>query len=218
MISTRPPPVVLPDDVALFEDPLFSPEPVVVRVPSKSHAFRLDDPVLLAQSKDCIWYTNVCQDKLFEYRTVEVPFPLAAALPQRNLTEGETRSIGITQSMGWENFARNGIERNVLLFRKSRTGVSSDSVTERINNELKEGFSATQRLLENPGVASLVRSGCYFLQYPMCVYDSDLVPSGTGRIFDMMKAGTELVVYSAKELVEFQREVIEFALNIRKIN
>lgn len=210
--------VVFPDDVALFEDHLFFPEPVVVRVPWKLHAFRLDDPALLAQSKDCIWYTNVCQDEVFEYRTVEVPFPLAAALPQRNLTEGETRSIGITQSLGWENFARNGLERNVLLFRKSRTGVSSDFITERINDELRMGLSATQRLLDNPDVASLVRSGCYFLQYPMCVFDSDLVLSETGRIADMMKSGTELMFHSPRELVEFQREVIEFALNIGKIN
>ena len=214
MITSRPPPVTFPEDIAVFEDNFFYLEPVVVRLPNRSRGLQIEDPSLITQSKDSIWYTNVCQDEIFEYRTVEIPFSLAAHLPIRNLTETEWRSIGVTQSVGWENFARNGLERNVLLFRRPRADTSPEIVANRIRQEIRSGIASMGRLLDSPYLNDVVRSGNFFVQYPMNVFDGAGDICGDSRIANLVHSGAELSFHAPRDLVAFQIEVLELSLKI----
>lgn len=83
-----------------------------------SRAPSLPSPSQYAQFADQIHYSARYSDDVYEYRHVIVPKNMLRAMPKwyfrsphhapngvlRLLTEDEWRSVGITQSLGWEHY------------------------------------------------------------------------------------------------------------------
>ncbi|KAH9945849.1 cyclin-dependent kinase regulatory subunit [Epithele typhae] len=78
-----------------------------------------------------IYYSERYSDDEYEYRHVVLPKPLFKMIPKnlfdpdntgtlRLLSEEEWRSIGITQSLGWEHYEVHAPEPHVLLFRRPK--------------------------------------------------------------------------------------------------
>ncbi|KAF9227711.1 cyclin-dependent kinase regulatory subunit [Gyrodon lividus] len=80
-----------------------------------------------------IHYSDRYSDDHYEYRHVILPKPLLKFIPKelfdekegtlRLLTETEWRSIGITQSLGWQHYEVHAPEPHVLLFRRPKNYV-----------------------------------------------------------------------------------------------
>lgn len=170
------------------------------------------DPTLLSQED--VWYINIGSDSHFDYRTVEIPFELAEILPPRNLSECEWRSIGLTQSPGWENYHRSGFERNVLLFRRPCTRHTSEASvsmcthvhTHRQTQPCTHVYTPmhTQSLAQtvtqlnsNPNTPV-----CEMVNFPMFFWDSESAPK---------EPAVEL--HTSKDLLEYQARVLALALN-----
>ena len=69
--------------------------------------------------EDKIRYSDKFEDDTYEYRFVIIPNNLVNKIPKdKLLTEDECRSLGITQSKGWVNYARYVAEPHILLFRR----------------------------------------------------------------------------------------------------
>jgi hypothetical protein len=133
-------------------------------------------------------------DDVFEYRTVEVPFAIAQHLPNRNLTEHECRSIGITQSRGWVNFFRKSAESNILLFRRPCAGVSEEAVNRRMNEEIQSGID---------WVSKIPPSSIDLVYFPMSVFDTPEPRLRTDAIH----------ITSPRELRDWQLLIFQTALN-----
>jgi cyclin-dependent kinase regulatory subunit CKS1 len=181
-----------------FAEPSTFFEPFVIPLPSQTTPIDIPQEVLTRCRED-FWYGNIGADNVFEYRSVEVPFEIAICLPNRNLTDNECRSIGITQSRGWVNFFRQNAERNILLFRRPRTDVSETHVTTRLVEELRSGLDWCSSLLSQQ-----VQDGTSLLIFPMTAFDIP-APVWPGR-------GEELYITSGKQLIENQKEIFQFAL------
>ncbi|KAF9246343.1 cyclin-dependent kinase regulatory subunit [Melanogaster broomeanus] len=80
-----------------------------------------------------IHYSDRYSDDHYEYRHVILPKPLLKFIPKelfdekegtlRLLAEAEWRSIGITQSLGWQHYEVHAPEPHVLLFRRPKNYV-----------------------------------------------------------------------------------------------
>ena len=65
---------------------------------------------------DRIIYSEVYEDKQYQYRVVNLPIYLKYD-PKKKLTELEWRKLGIDLASGWENYMPSNDE-HALLFRK----------------------------------------------------------------------------------------------------
>ncbi|KAJ3993406.1 cyclin-dependent kinase regulatory subunit [Lentinula boryana] len=84
----------------------------------------------LEEILDKIHYSDRYTDDFYEYRHVILPKQLFKYIPKeywnqetgtlRLLTDKEWRSLGITQSLGWEHYEVHAPEPHVLLFRRRK--------------------------------------------------------------------------------------------------
>jgi hypothetical protein len=169
-------------------------EPLSISTPSQSVPIAVPAETI-ENLREEFWYGNIGQDAVFEYRAVEIPFEIAKLCPNRNLTEFECRSIGITQSKGWVNHWRNSCERNVLLFRRPLKHVSEEVVNEAIRAEISKALACIHAILASSEFESLRD----FIIFPMTAFDS---PEGTAGL------GQTLEITSAGQLAEWQRFVL----------
>jgi cyclin-dependent kinase regulatory subunit CKS1 len=202
-------------------------EPAAMKVPP----IELHTPSnVLKDHHEDIWYINIVSDSVFDYRAVELPFDVIDSIwppfPPRNLTESEWRSIGITQSKGWENYHRPCTEKNVLLFRRLRDGVDISSGKSEILHQLQDMLETMKKLLVDYSsqiftlpicLCEQVRNGFH---YPMLVFDPDM--RSLFGLSELDKSDFEYraivsdgsVAFSTSQrLVEFQIKVIEFSIN-----
>ncbi len=215
MDTCVPPPVKLPDYVLTGEfDEFF--EPVSVVPPSTRP---LISHTVSSSVKDDIWYISVTSDDVFEYRSVEVPFEVLDAIhegggPNRNYTESEWRSIGITQSKGWENYFRSFAELNVFMFRRPKPHVPPKEVLVRIYNQLRSDIHRVLRVtldFDSEQTTCNQLRDCF--TFPMIVFDPamrsafGLPPCDTSPIVQVS------AVTSAHRLMEYQTDVLRFSLN-----
>lgn len=195
MLGSEAPPRLELLEFAAFSESYF--EPVTVMVPGQS----LKIPQSLIEAhKDEFWYINIDADDCFEYRSVEIPFAVADLCPNRNLTEGEWRSIGITQSKGWENFWRDSSERNVFMFRRPRVDVSA-----RVLDEVRNGLMWTSSALRD---TSQVPSTSFVI-FPMRVFDNANLEIEQ----QLFGALSEVTFTSFRQLLEFQARVCRLSLS-----
>jgi cyclin-dependent kinase regulatory subunit CKS1 len=199
-MSTAPP-LNLPH---LFSsgDPLPVFEIIKVESPSQSHPVRIS-PDTISRLREDFWYGNMGSDDVFEYRAVEVPLEIALQCPNRNLTEFECRSIGITQSKGWVNYFRNSAEKNVFLFRRAHSNIEQTEITHRTISELKNSINC---------IDAVIASGDYevlkeFLIFPMHVFDSELIETGFEN---------QIEISSAKSLADWQRVIFLRSLELTR--
>ena len=164
----------------------FLSRPIKITSPGSTLISDTVTPELVSSVKEDIWYINVCSDGKYDYRTVEIPFELADLLPNRNLSELEWRSVGITQSSGWENYYRSGFERNIFLFRK-KMNICNDIT------EIQKYLSATRdRLTANPNgpISEMII-------FPLAFWDQTL---------------EETEIHTSRELLEYQERVLALSL------
>lgn len=181
----------IPDEAAAYLS-----EPIRMSPPGRS-SIEVADPLLIARVKDDIWYINICSDEVFEYRTVELPFELVAVIPPRNFSEPEWRGLGITQSEGWENFHRSGFEKNVLLFRKPRFGVSCADVSAARISQVRRDLRATESRADG--------AVCEVVNFPMCFWDAKSArPTGNEFVVELN---------TAQDLLQYQVRVLQAALS-----
>ena len=200
-------------------------EPSTMKVPPMDiHA----PPNVIKDHHEDIWYINIVSDEIFDYRAVELPFDLIDSIwppfPSRNLTETEWRSIGITQSKGWENYHRPFGERNVLLFRRLREGVDHSDGRGAILSHLELMLETTERLVrENQNnifplpqcLTEQVRNGFH---YPMIVFDPDMraaynLPNIDCSEYREIVADGAVAFSTSQRLVDFQIKVLRFSIN-----
>ena len=185
-------------------------------------------PNIIKDHHEDIWYINIVSDDIFDYRAVELPFDLIDSMwppfPPRNLTETEWRSIGITQSKGWENYHRPFGERNVLLFRRLREGVSQADGRVAILQNIEQTLEATERLVSHyqtkifplpPCLTEQVRNGFHF---PMIVFDPDMrsafgLPNIDCHQYREIVADGSVSFSTSQRLVDFQIKVLKFSIN-----
>jgi len=195
------PEIELPEFLQSFED-FFDP----FRLTFPNQATLSTTSTTHEEFKDDIWYINIAtSDDIFEYRVVELPFGLVADLPRRNLTESEWRSIGVTQSKGWENYFRPFGEKHVLLFRRPRDGVERRIMLGRIQMELEASVDSLENLPDvvPQGVIEQLRNG---FNFPMTVFDA-----GVGEWADLMEE-CQIPFASIRRLLEFQVKVLKFSI------
>lgn len=82
----------------------------------------------LEEFLEAIHYSSRYSDDEFEYRHVQLPKPMLKAIPKdyfdsskgtlKLLWEDEWRSMGITQSLGWEHYEVHEPEPHILLFKR----------------------------------------------------------------------------------------------------
>ena len=198
MALPPPPLLTLDGEFPLFEDSSLFFEPVTISLPL--HAVPLEAPVdVVERLKDDIWYINIVSDGVFEYRSVEVPFELVSYCPNRNLTERECRSIGITQSKGWENYWRQPSEKNILLFRRPICDEAA-VVTGVIQSQIDKGIEMVSKFVPS------VIDGC-MLNFPMSVFDQPRTD-----LQELYRGRTQIVFPSVPEVAAFQLEILKFAL------
>jgi cyclin-dependent kinase regulatory subunit CKS1 len=195
-MTTQPFPAISISPIYSFIDSSTLFEPFSVPMPSQSSAISVPQEVLCRLRED-FWYGNMGADSVFEYRAVEVPMEIAFHCPNRNLTELECRSIGITQSPGWVNYWRQSSEKNVFLFRRPRVDNDDTVITERILSEIKQGIECVD-LAHGEGTRD-------FLIFPMSVFDApNVFPDHPGPI----------EISSPSQLAEWQRMILVKALEI----
>ena len=189
------PPIELLEYV-VFSDPSSFFEPLTVTAPGTGvHV----PQSLIETHKDEYWYINIAQDEAFEYRSVEVPFAVACLCPNRNLTEPECRSIGITQSKGWVNFFRDSGERNVFMFRRPLPNVYVDN---RLKDEICTGLKWASAADPNTTQRSFIIFPASLLKNPASVFGER----------------TEVTFTSRQQFVEFQTRVWVEALSLFSIS
>lgn len=142
-------------------------EPISISFPSQTVPIAIPGDIL-GRLREEFWYGNMGADMVFEYRAVEVPMEIALYCPNRNLTEFECRSIGITQSRGWVNYWRQSSERNVFLFRRARADIDEAVVEGRLLSEVIGGIECLNAAAAYDEYDSLKE----FLIFPMNVFDS----------------------------------------------
>ncbi|TPP59903.1 Cyclin-dependent kinases regulatory subunit [Fasciola gigantica] len=75
-----------------------------------------------------IYYSEKYYDEVNEYRHVHLPKELAKKVPRNRLmTEYEWRELGIQQSAGWVHYMIHEPEPHIILFRRPRTDLPSNS-------------------------------------------------------------------------------------------
>jgi cyclin-dependent kinase regulatory subunit CKS1 len=173
-------------------------EPIIVSIPSGEPLQVSSD--LVARCKDNFWYINISVDSVFEYRSVEVPFEIADRCPNRNLTETEWRSLGITQSKGWENHWRSSSERNIFLFRRVLPGISTEKVSRRNMEETVNGIRYCSRISESED--TIVQSSHDFVIFPTYVHNWVRV----------LRGRREIEFSSLNTILDFQLNVLKLAL------
>jgi cyclin-dependent kinase regulatory subunit CKS1 len=178
---------------------------ISVSIPSSFTPLRVS-PSLVAQHKEDFWYINVSSDGLYEYRTVEVPFAVASECPNRNLTEPEWRSVGITQSNGWENHWRHSSERNIFLFRRPIPGVEHMEVRLRNIEEMVNGIRFFSGLTQSH--EEVKPSFNQFIVFPTYVHDWTAV----------FPERRDVQFTSLRSHIEFQINVLKFALRVYSVN
>jgi cyclin-dependent kinase regulatory subunit CKS1 len=201
MLVDAPPPITLPEYIRSGEFEDFF-EPVRIAPPSSDP---VPTPALDPIVKENIWYISVASDSVFEYRSVEIPFEILDALPNggpnRNYTEAEWRSIGITQSHGWENHCRSFAERNVFMFRRPRPNVDPRDVVRCIIGQLEKDVKSLEKALKTGMSAPVESMICNQLRdcfnFPMIYFDGERNWDG------LVKAP----ITSAKRLIEYQVSV-----------
>ncbi|KAG6367878.1 hypothetical protein INS49_002077 [Diaporthe citri] len=82
----------------------------------------------LEEFLESIHYSSRYSDSEFEYRHVQLPKAMLKAIPKeyhdsskgtlKLLWEDEWRSMGITQSLGWEHYEVHEPEPHILLFKR----------------------------------------------------------------------------------------------------
>jgi cyclin-dependent kinase regulatory subunit CKS1 len=227
MFTNPPPDFTVPDYLKeqlidytseYFEPTTMKVPPIELHAPSN----------VLKDHHEDIWYINIVSDDIFDYRAVELPFDLVDSVwppfPPRNLTETEWRSIGITQSKGWENYHRPFGERNVLLFRRLREGVDQSACRVAILQSLSQTLEAMERLLVEQSsrifplpwcLTEQVRHGFH---YPMIVFDPDMrtvfgLPNIDCVEYREIVADGSVAFSTSQRLVEFQMKVLRFSIN-----
>jgi|LauGreDrversion4_2_1035121.scaffolds.fasta_scaffold188381_1 cyclin-dependent kinase regulatory subunit CKS1 len=222
-----PPEFILPDflkeGLVDYTAEYFDPTPM--KVPPIE---LLVPPSILNTHQEDIWYINIVSDSVFDYRAVELPFDLIESiwppLPSRNLTETEWRSIGVTQSKGWENYHRPFGERNVLLFRRLREGVESGCGKREIINQLEHILNGMDAVLsQQPSfpipvwISDQVRTG---FNFPMIVFDPDMrsaygLPEldPTHPVYREIVADGSVAFSTTRRMLDFQIKVVEFSIN-----
>ncbi|KAI7781109.1 cyclin-dependent kinase regulatory subunit [Diaporthe eres] len=91
-----------------------------------------DERARLEEFLESIHYSSRYSDSEFEYRHVQLPKAMLRAIPKeyhdsskgtlKLLWEDEWRSMGITQSLGWEHYEVHEPEPHILLFKYVRLG------------------------------------------------------------------------------------------------
>lgn len=173
--------------------------PVVLCLPSDTVPLRVS-PDIVNRHKDDIWYINIASDHIFEYRSVELPFEVSNECPSRNLTECEWRSVGVTQSRGWENHWRNPSESNILLFRRVVPGVSELALKQR---HIQETLNGIRYCDYNRSSDAL-----FALNYKPVVQFPTFITDWSG-LFGRRR---EIEFSSCNEILEFQLTALRFAL------
>lgn len=173
-------------------------EPIKVSIPSAEPLQVSSD--LVARCKDNFWYTNISVDSVFEYRSVEVPFEIADRCPNRNLTETEWRSLGITQSKGWENHWRSSSERNIFSFRRVLPGISPEKINRRNMEETVNGIRYCSRVSESED--TILQTSRDFVIFPTYVNNWIRVLGGS----------REIEFSSVNSVLDFQLNVLKLAL------
>ena len=173
-------------------------EPIIVSIPSAEPLQVSSD--LVARCKDNFWYTNISVDSVFEYRSVEVPFEIADRCPNRNLTETEWRSLGITQSKGWENHWRSSSERNIFSFRRVLPGISPEKINRRNMEETVNGIRYCSRVSESED--TILQTSRDFVIFP--TYVNNWIRVLGGR--------REIEFSSVNSVLDFQLNVLKIAL------
>ena len=190
---------MLPPEISL--SPVFSFldtssyfEPLSISTPSQSVPIPVPAE-MVSRLREEYWYGNLGSDSVFDFRAVEIPFEIAKLCPNRNMTEFECRSIGITQSKGWVNYWRSSSERNVFLFRRPLPNIPEEVVNETVENEIQKSLACIDNIIASREY-ELLRD---FVIFPMSVFDT--AEGGTGL-------GESLEVNSARQLAEWQRIVL----------
>eukprot|EP01059_Diplonema_ambulator_P027385 TRINITY_DN453_c0_g3_i1.p1 TRINITY_DN453_c0_g3~~TRINITY_DN453_c0_g3_i1.p1 ORF type:complete len:135 (+),score=34.56 TRINITY_DN453_c0_g3_i1:58-405(+) len=75
---------------------------------------------LITSCRDRIRYSDKYSDDAYEYRHVILPKELKRLVPNRIMTESEWRSLGVQQSLGWDQYMVHAPEMHVLCFRRAK--------------------------------------------------------------------------------------------------
>lgn len=218
-VCSPPPAVKLPEHVLTGEYDHFF-EPVRVSPPSTTPLVLTSLPTSV---KDDMWYISIASDDVFEYRSVEVPFELLDGIqdggPNRNYTEAEWRSIGITQSRGWENYFRSFTELNIFMFRRPRPDADKHILLARICEQL----TADLRQLEDMALdAATEQQACHQFRdcfnFPMMVFDPQMREASKLPACDTTGFFQTSAITSEKRLLEYQAEVLRFSLTVLRQN
>ncbi|KAF3764689.1 hypothetical protein M406DRAFT_291831 [Cryphonectria parasitica EP155] len=95
---------------------------------AKPRALTDSERARLEEFLDAIHYSSRYSDNEFEYRHVQLPKAMLKVIPKeyfdsskgtlKLLWEDEWRSMGITQSLGWEHYEVHEPEPHILLFKR----------------------------------------------------------------------------------------------------